>query len=133
MPAIAFTNQGQRIEMIVRNALDGTTFVASRSEEGGRHLVIEGRRANGRLTSVRFRAVSDAEASAGTEAGVPLKLRGVAAGPSGCLPLGWFFPALRGIPRGVSRVRIDAGGAKLEIICEDAEWWEDDATPPGAL
>lgn len=119
--------------MIVRNALDGTTFVASRSEENGRHLVIDGRRPDGRRTSVRFRAVSNAEATAGTAAGVPLKLRSVASGPSGCLPLGWFFPALRGIPRGVSRVRIDAGGAKLEIICEDAEWWEDEAAPPGAL
>jgi hypothetical protein len=132
MPAIAFTNQEQRLRMIVHNALDGTTFVASRSEDGGRHLVIEGRRGDGSLASVRFRAVSNAEATAGTAPGVPLKLKGVHSGPSGCLPLGWFIPAFRGIPRGVSRVRIEAGGARLDIICEDAEWWEDEAAPPGA-
>jgi hypothetical protein len=121
-----------RLTSIVRQALDGATFVASRAEEGGQHLVIEARRPDGRLASVRFRAVSDAEASAGTAVGVPLTLRSVDSGPSGCLPLGWFIPALRGIPRGVSRVRIDAGGAKLDIVCQDAEWWEDEATPPGA-
>ena len=131
MPTLAFTDQSQRLRMIVGNALDGTTFVASRSEENGRHLVIEGRRPDGRVSTVRFRAVSNAEATSGTAHGVPLKLRGVQSGPTGCLPLGWLIPALRGIPRGVSRVRIDAGGATLDIVCEDAEWWEDEAAPGG--
>jgi hypothetical protein len=131
MSTLAFTDQTHRLRMIVSNALDGTTFVASRSEENGRHLVIEGRRADGRLSAVRFRAVSDAEATSGTEVGVPLKLRDAQAGPTGCLPLGWLIPALRGIPRGVSRVRIDAGGATLNIVCQDAEWWEDEVAPGG--
>jgi hypothetical protein len=118
--------------MVVRNALDGTTFVASHSEEEGRHVVIEGRRPDGRHASVRFRAVHDAEATAGTMAGVPLRLQNVRAGGGGCLSLLWFVPAFRAVPRGAARVRIDAGGAKLDIVCEDAEWWEDEAAPPGA-
>jgi len=126
-----FTNQEHRLRMIVSHGLDGTTFVASHSEEGGRHLVIEARRPDGQATTVRFRAVSNAEATSGTAVGVPLKLNSVRSGPTGCLPLGWFIPALRGIPAGVSRVRIDAGDARLDIICQDAEWWEDDAAPGG--
>ena len=118
--------------MIVGQALDGTTFLESHAEENGRHLVIEARRPDGRHTAVRFRAVTNAEATAGTAVGVPLKLRNVVSGPTGCLPLGWFLPALRGIPRGVSRVRIDAGDARLDIVCQDAEWWEDDA-PSGGI
>ena len=131
MSALAFTDQSHRLSMIVSNALDGTMFVASRSEENGRHLVIEGRRDDGRVSAVRFRVVSNAEATSGTEVGVPLKLKNVNAGPTGCLPLGWLIPAFRGIPRGVSRVRIDAGGATLDIVCQDAEWWEDEAAPGG--
>jgi hypothetical protein len=132
MLSIGFTNQAHRIEMVVRNALDGTTFVSSRSEDDGRHIVIEARRPNGRISTVRFRAVSDAAATSGTAAGVPLKLQGVRAGGAGCLSLSRFGPAFRGVPRGTARVRIDAGGAKLDIVCEDAEWWEDEVAPPGA-
>lgn len=117
--------------MVVGQALDGTVFEGARAEENGRHLVIEARRQDGRKTAVRFRAISDASAANAVPAGAALRLRGVQAGPTGCLPLGWFIPALRGIPRGVSRVRIDAGDARLDILCQDAEWWEDDAPPGG--
>ena len=127
----SFTNQEHRLRMIVGNALNGTTFLASHAEEDGKHLVIEARRSDGRHSAVRFRAVSNAEATTGTEVGVPLKLANVVSGPTGCMPLGWFFPALRGIPRGVSRVRIEAGDARLDIVCQDAEWWEDEAAPGG--
>jgi hypothetical protein len=134
VPALAFANQEQRIQMVVRNALDGTTFIASRSEEDGRHLVIIGRRQDGRMAAVRFRAVREASATTGTAVGVPLRLAGVKGGGGGLLSLllGWFIPAFRGVPRGAARVRIDAGGAKLDIVCEDAEWWENEPAPPGA-
>lgn len=122
----SFTDQSGRIGRIVSNALDGTSFVASYPEEGGRHLVIEAMRPGGRKVGVRFRAVSDAEATAGTVVGSALQVRSVAGGPTGCLPLGWLFPQFRGIPRGVSRVRISAGNARLDIVCQDAEWWEDE-------
>ena len=133
MPALAFTDQTQRLRRVVGNALDGASFVASRSEEDGRHLTIEARRPDGRMVTVRFRAVKDAEATSGTTAGVPLRLKNVTAGGGGCLlPFaGRLLPALRSVPRGSSRVRIAAGDAELDIICEDAEWWEDEAPPGG--
>lgn len=126
---VPFTDQGERLRRIVSNALDNTTFSASHSEDDGRHLVIEARRADGTAVTVRFRAVKDATATSGAAVGSALRLKGVQSGPTGCLPLGIFFPSLRGIPRGVSRVRIDAGGAQLDITCQDAEWWEDEAKP----
>jgi len=128
----AFTDQGQRLRLIVSKALDGASFSASRAEEGGRHLVIEAVRPDGRRVAVRFRAVQDAEATTGTNVGSLLKLRKVQAGPTGSRLLGLLFPAFRGIPRGVCRVRIDAGSAQLDIVCQDAEWWEDEAQPGGA-
>lgn len=134
MPALSFTDQSERLRRIVANALDGTGFESSRAEEEGRHLVIEARRPDGRLVSVRFRAVKDAEATAGPARGTPLRLRNVTAGGGGCLlPLaGRWFPGLRGIPRGSSRVTIGAGAAQLAIVCEDAEWWEDETPQGGA-
>jgi hypothetical protein len=86
------------------------------------------------MAAVRFRAVRDASATSGTAAGVPLHVSGVKAGGGGLLSLllGSFVPAFRSVPRGAARVRIDAGGAKLDIVCEDAEWWEDEPAPHGA-
>ena len=129
----SFTDQSGRLERIVSNALEGATFQSSHSEEGGRHLVIQARRPDGQLVTLRFRAVQDAEAISGTAVGSPLRLKSVSAGPTGCLPLGLFFPQFRGILRGVCRVRIEAGGAQLDIVCQDAEWWEEEPKPDGAL
>jgi hypothetical protein len=134
MSALGFTDQTQRLRRIVSNALDGASFEASRSEEEGRHVVIEAKRPDGRPVTVRFRAVRDAEATGSPAVGTQLRLKGVSAGGSGCLLpfVSKLFPALRAVPRGASRVRIEAGEAELDIICEDAEWWEDEPPSGGS-
>jgi hypothetical protein len=130
VPELAFTNQTDRLRRIVSNALDGTTYQTSYIEEQERrHLVIEARRADGRLVNVRFRAVKDSVATADVPAGAPLRLNSVAAG-GGCLVPSRFFPHLfPNVPAGSARVRIRAGDVRLDIVCEDAEWFEDEAPP----
>jgi hypothetical protein len=36
-----------------------------------------------------------------------------------------FFPLFKPPGPAYARVRIDAGPATLEIVCQDAEWWEE--------
>ena len=112
------------------NALSGTTYVSSETEENGRMVLLKARRQDGTLVNVRFRAVSSSDATDEPAAGDTLRPGSVRAGGGGCLMLlGGWIPALRGVPRGYSRVRIEAGEARLDIVCQDVEWWEDG---PGA-
>ncbi len=124
MPKLAFTDQKERLRRIVSNALDGTAFENSRLEEDGAHLLIEARRPDGQLVSVRFRGVRDPEATEMPAQGSALQLDSVGSAARFSLwSLLLFF-----LPRPGSdkmRVRIRAGGARLDIVCEDAEWWED--------
>jgi hypothetical protein len=57
-------------------------------------------------------------------------VRGIDVRDSGCLSflLGFAFflaPRSRAPVAGSVRVRIDAGAARLDIVCQDAVWWED--------
>jgi hypothetical protein len=119
----SFQEQGRRLGAILRNAIDGCEYVSSRSEEGGRHLVIEARRSDGRNVGVRFRGVRSAEASRMPAPGTALRLR--SAGPAGS-PLRYLIPPIFRAGVEASRVRIIAGETEIEIVCEDAEWWEGD-------
>ena len=119
----SFTDQPGRVRRTVEAALaSGAAYEASRSEEDGRHVVIEARRVDGQAVSVRFRGVQESTMSAEPEAGAALRLRGV--GAPGLSLLRLVFPGMRNVGSGYVRVRIEAGAAMLDIVCQDAEWWE---------
>jgi len=61
--------------------------------------------------------------------GDSLRLAGVGSG-TGFSLVRLFFPFLRSPAFGQARVRIEAGAARIEVVCQDAEWWED--SPAGA-
>ena len=124
MPALAFTDQRERLRRILGNALGGASYVASRPEEDERVLVIEARRADGTAVFVRFRGVRRSEASAEPDAGSSLSVSSVGSANRFSV-VGLLFPFLRGPGSGTMRVRIEAGAAHLDIVCEDAEWWEE--------
>jgi hypothetical protein len=124
----SFTDQRERLRRTVQNALDGAIYESSRREEDGRMLVIEAKRPDGRRVGIRFRGVRESEASEAPLPGSSLRLRGVdSAAPLSVI--GFFFPFLRPGSGGVARVRIEIGTARLEIVCEDAEWWEGTGAP----
>jgi hypothetical protein len=107
----------------LENALAASVFEAAR-EEDGRIVVIETRRGDGRRIGLRFRGVQSSNA-ASADAGAALKLKGVNAAGRGLL--GMVIPGMRGPSIGYARVRIEAGGALLDIVCQDVEWWEEPA------
>jgi hypothetical protein len=118
-------DQRQRIRRILENALSGCTYVSSKSEAGDM-LVLKARRANGRGVTVRFRAVRDSEATDVPSPGEPLRLRKVGSGDKRSL-IGMLLPILRPPGPAYARVTIEAGTARMDIVCQDAEWWEDEA------
>jgi hypothetical protein len=128
MSALAFTDQRERLRRIVESALTGATYESSREEEGGRMLVIEAKRADGRHIGLRFRGVRDSEATEAPAPGASLRLKTVGSAEKFSL-LRLFFPLARTPGSGAARVRIEAGSARLDIVCEDAEWWEADEPP----
>jgi hypothetical protein len=128
----SFTDQATRLRRIVENALNGAAYEASHYEEDGRHLVIDALRTDGRHVHVRFRGVQAPNAPLEPRIGDQFRLRDVdspyAPGLSGLLlSLGvlWPFGRRRNPVQLASRVSIDAGPSRLQIVCEDAEWWED--------
>ena len=124
----AFTDQRTRLRRILHNALEACLYDSSEMQEDGRMLVLKAHRASGQAVTVRFRGLSSSEASAEPSAGAPIQIRGVDMASSGCLSLlGFAFPSLRSPGPGYARVRIEAGDARLDIVCQDAEWWEEDA------
>jgi hypothetical protein len=122
----AFTDQRQRLRRIVENALADATYESSRSEEDGRMVVLEARRSDGKKVGLRFRGVKDAVTPVLPVVGTPLKLQSVGASSQGCISLlvPWIF---RGSGPDYARVRIEAGDTRLEVVCQDAEWWEEPA------
>jgi hypothetical protein len=124
--ALAFTDQRDRLRRIVENALTGTSYQASHQEEP-RLLVLEARRPDGREVIVRFRGVRESEANATPVPGSDIQRLSVGSAEKFSL-VRLFFPFIRGAGSGAARVRIETGNARLEIVCEDAEWWE-----PGSL
>jgi hypothetical protein len=118
-----FTDQNGRVRRIVEAALaGGSVFEASHSEENGRHVVIEARRSGGQGVGLRFRGVQKSTMSSEPEEGALLRLRGV--GAPGITLLRVLIPGMRNVSGGYVRVRIEAGAAMLDIVCQDAEWWE---------
>jgi hypothetical protein len=126
VPEVAFTDQRQRLRRILANSLEGSVFDSADAQDGGAMLLVRAHRTGGRVVNVRFRAVKDAEATKYPDAGSAMHVRSVDMDAGGCLSLvGLLIPRFRGPGKGYSRVRIDAGASRLEIICQDAEWWED--------
>jgi hypothetical protein len=120
---LGFTDQNGRVRRTVEAALGaGCVFEASRSEEDGRFVVIEARRTDGQGIGMRFRGVRESTMSSQPEAGAALRLRGV--GAPGLSLLRLVLPGMRNVGGGYVRVRIEAGAAMLDIVCQDAEWWE---------
>src|SRR5262245_30897570 len=115
-----FTNQNERIRRTLENALSGASYAGARSEEGGRMVVIEALRSDGRRIGLRFRGVSRSDANFDATVGEKLQLRSVGRARFGILGL-----LFGGGQHGVARVRIDAGKARFDIVCQDAEWWEE--------
>jgi hypothetical protein len=87
-------------------------------------LVLEAARSDGTRVTIRFLGLHDSEANDPPAVGAPLRLRGIDTSNVGCLLL-FALPFLSRVPRGTARVRIEAGATRLDIVCEDAEWWED--------
>ncbi len=128
MPELAFTDQRGRLSRIVENSLVGCLYDSSEAEEDGRMLVVHAHRQDGRPVSVRFRAVASSDVSAEPGTNAVIKLRSVDLVNPGCLSvLGFVLPQFRSPGAGYARVRIEAGDARLDIVCQDAEWWEDGA------
>ena len=130
LPASAHVDPRSRMRNIVGRALNGAAYEASRSEEGGR-LVIDARRPDGAAVHVRFLGVQDSESTAVPEPGASLRLLGIGSAEKFSLLriLRPRFP-----PRafmGEVRVTIEVGAARIEIVCQDAEWWEEGPRAPG--
>jgi hypothetical protein len=123
--SFATGDQAGRIRRTIEHALGGATFETSREEEE-RSVVIEARRVDGRRVGVRFRGVQSSNAASVQASGSTLKVRGVSSPGRGGM-LGIFFPGMRGPSIGYAHVRIEAGAAQLDIVCQDAEWWEEPA------
>ena len=128
MPALGFTDQRGRLRRIVENALAGAVYESSREEEE-RQLLIEARREDGSRVYLRFRGVERSDSTATPTAGSPLRLAGVGGSGSAIdLILPWL--RLFRARSNAVRVRIEVGAARLDIVCEDAEWWEEAAANP---
>jgi hypothetical protein len=84
-------------------------------------VVIEALRTDGRRIHLRFRGVTKSDATLEAVPGEALRLRSIGRATRFSL-LGLLFG---GDSHGASRVRIDAGKTRFEIVCQDAEWWEE--------
>lgn len=129
MSNLPFTDQRGRLRRVVTSALQGTTYASSREEEAGRLLVIEADKPGGYRVVLRFRGVRSAESTGDPVVGSPLRLQSVGAP-------GNFFQrlvesSLQKRLAAESRVTIQAGAARLDIVCQDAEWWEEPGTAGG--
>jgi hypothetical protein len=111
-----------RIRNILTAALNGCSYSSSH-KDGDRVLVLEALRANGKQVHVRFLGLKTSDTDTEPAIGAPLKL--VSVGDSDSSLLRMFIPRVLRTASHSARVRIEAGPAKLEIVCEDVEWWED--------
>lgn len=120
-----FTDQKERLRRIVENAISGCTFEGASSEQAGRQLLLRARRPDGTIANLRFRGVQNSVSSAQAAQGSPLSLRGVGSGARFSL-LRLLLPVIFRPGDSAWRVRIDAGEARLDIVCQDAEWWQEE-------
>lgn len=117
-----FPGPQDRIRRILEGVLVDCTYEASR-QEGDTNLVLHGRRKDGKDVFVRFRGVKDSDTDVQPERGAPLALKDVKRESVGFVSR--FFPIIKPPGPAHARVRIEAGSATLEIVCQDAEWWEE--------
>jgi hypothetical protein len=120
-----FPGPEARIRRILETALVDCAFVSSHAEDGGRQFVLQARRSGGRGVGVRFRGMKDAapETMRSPDPGTPLKVRSVKRDHISLVSR--LFPIFKPPGPAYARVRIDAGPATLDIVCQDAEWWEE--------
>jgi hypothetical protein len=123
-----FPHPKNRVRRIVESALADSSYVSSQSEGTGGTLLLQARRANGKRVSVRFRGVRESNATAEPEFGTPLRVVKVGNG-NGFNIISTLIPILKPPGPPHARVTIQAGTARLDIVCQDAEWWEDEAPP----
>ena len=133
MPALGFTDQNGRLRRILENSIEGCLYDSSETEAGGSVVVIHAHRQNGGRVSLRFLGVQSSDETAQPHPGDVLSLRNVQTSGRGCLSALMFIPFFRLPPFGSpvadsARVTIAAGAARLDIVCQDAEWWEDAGT-----
>jgi hypothetical protein len=119
-----FPHPKNRVRRVVEGALANSTFVSSQSEGDGTIVVIQARRTDGTQVGVRFRGVRDSNATAEPAPGSPLRVRKVGSGNK-FSPLGFLLPILKPPGPAYARVTIEAGTSRIEIVCQDAEWWEE--------
>jgi hypothetical protein len=117
-------SQEDRIRRMLSGALDGNTYESAWPEED-RALVMKVSKPDGRLIAVRFLGLKESESSAEPEVGSPVRLRGVGGTEAWIARV--LVPRVLRPPAHAVRVRIEAGAARLEIVCEDVEWWEESA------
>ena len=118
-----FPGPHDRIRRVLDAALAGCTYTSSRTEGDGSVLVLQARRADGRGVGVRFRAVKASETDTPPEPGAPLTVESVKRESTSLVSR--FLPILKPPGPAYARVRIGAGPATLEVVCQDAEWWEE--------
>jgi hypothetical protein len=116
-------DQRARLRNLVNNAVAGASF-ESLEQDGGFLRLLHAVRPDGRRVHLRFLGVKESKTSANPQPGSPLSLRGI-----GGTARFWevFLPFFLRTSSNAARVRIEAGAATLEIVCEDVEWWEDGA------
>jgi hypothetical protein len=123
-----FTDQAGRLQRVLESSLHGCYYDGSEAQAGGRTLVVRSHRQGGAPVTVRFLGVKSSDATAEPRPYALLQLKEVKMDRQGLLSLlGFLFPILRGPGTGYARVRIEAGAALLDIVCQYAEWWEDEA------
>jgi hypothetical protein len=120
-----FPGPQHRIRRVLDSALVGCSYVSSGPEGDGKTFVLRASRLDGRTVGVRFHGLRDGLPYDGRrpEAGGALTVRSVKRERVSLVSR--LFPIF--VPPGptYARVRIDAGPATLEIVCQDAEWWEE--------
>jgi hypothetical protein len=120
-----FPGPESRVRRVLENALGDCTYVSSGSEDGGTRFVLRASRSNGKRVGVRFHGLREGQPGdgPGPAPGSPLSVRSVKR--EGGSLVSRLFPIFKPPGPVYARVRIDAGPATLEIVCQDAEWWEE--------
>lgn len=122
-----FPSPKDRLRRILQTSpLDGSRYVASTLEASGTQLVLRARTSQGRPAEFRFRGLRESETNLQPEPDSPLRLKSVGSGNKFSL-VGMLLPFLKPPGPPYARVRIEAGAALLDIVCQDVEWWEEDA------
>ncbi len=115
-------SQKDRLGKTVRNALEGCSYESSEAGDGSL-FTVTARRRDGRRVQVRFLGVRSTTAEPAPTPGGGIRV--VAVGAPFSLRRVLFAP-LRSVELGPWHVRIKAGEGQIEVVCQDAEWFEED-------